>query len=889
MKKLLVLFLFAAPVFAQTPFIPAVATLPQATVNTTYPATIQTTLCVDDTPGGGCTTSYAGTLTGFNSALADAITNRATWGSTGAIEIRIDPALTLTKASAWVINSCGAATTEIIIRTDSNSMPAQGTRITAADYVNMPILETTGTNISVFEIGYPHTGVGRIACKVRTMGLNMRKAAGVTGQYIIQVGQGTPTTAAGAGTLSCVGVACSTSSAHGRAVDDYACVPTCSAGTANWRLITAVADTTNFTVLSAFASDPSASAWQRMTGPQDTAAEAPDGIIIDRSHIGCDASQICQKGIGLASSTSAVVDSIIDGMKDNSGDTNAVFINNNAPGPIRVDNNELSSAGESFLIGGSGIAPSSKEQINPVDISITRNYIHMYPTCPSLWTCKNIAELKAGKRVLFEGNIFQFSRIDGQSGQGIKITTTTSGFFMPYVETGDVTLRYSIIRDLEGWCVSISANPGSGQLYGNVATNHITIHDILCDGASNALTTAAPAGSIGTVACTSATGCPAAADDVSSSINISHITVIVTARVNANIKGGWANFDSTVLTPLTRCSKDFALHAAILPLTWEGATSANSSYANCKVNGADLDSQAWSHDYDSFHDNWLTNATAAALTPTTLKDRAMSTNALGRSIDQCSLFVSCIPASIGTGANNYTLATPTPTFDSATRIAAGLSGNVGADIAKINTETCGTLIGNWTACTGQPAPTVSSITPTSGTHLGGTDVTDLAGTGFIGGTPGSLATFGGVAGVNCVVVSSIKITCETPAHAAGAVDVVVTNPDLQSATLAGGYTYTGSGAATIVIVSPTTGSFLGGTPLRVTGTNLAQGLTILVGGQTCGSVSVVGTTLAYCTVPPSVTLGLKDVVVTNPGGSPITASNAFTYTNVIVTGVATPH
>ncbi|MCX6809834.1 MAG: PKD domain-containing protein [Candidatus Berkelbacteria bacterium] len=54
-------------------------------------------------------------------------------------------------------------------------------------------------------------------------------------------------------------------------------------------------------------------------------------------------------------------------------------------------------------------------------------------------------------------------------------------------------------------------------------------------------------------------------------------------------------------------------------------------------------------------------------------------------------------------------------------------------------------------------------------------------------------TFGGVAATNIIVVNSTTITATTPAHAAGAVDVVVTNPDTTTGTLAGGYTYEVSG------------------------------------------------------------------------------------------------
>src|SRR6185369_14511474 len=86
------------------------------------------------------------------------------------------------------------------------------------------------------------------------------------------------------------------------------------------------------------------------------------------------------------------------------------------------------------------------------------------------------------------------------------------------------------------------------------------------------------------------------------------------------------------------------------------------------------------------------------------------------------------------------------------------------------------------------APTVSAISPTSGSTSGGTSVT-VTGTGF---SAGATVSLGGTSATNVTVVSSTSITATTPAHAAGAVNVVVTNTDSQSGTLNNGYTYTAS-------------------------------------------------------------------------------------------------
>jgi hypothetical protein len=69
-------------------------------------------------------------------------------------------------------------------------------------------------------------------------------------------------------------------------------------------------------------------------------------------------------------------------------------------------------------------------------------------------------------------------------------------------------------------------------------------------------------------------------------------------------------------------------------------------------------------------------------------------------------------------------------------------------------------------------PTLTSVSPNSGTTAGGTAVT-LTGTGFTGAPS---VTFGGTAATSVVVVNATTITCITPARAAGTASVLVTTP-----------------------------------------------------------------------------------------------------------------
>jgi hypothetical protein len=91
------------------------------------------------------------------------------------------------------------------------------------------------------------------------------------------------------------------------------------------------------------------------------------------------------------------------------------------------------------------------------------------------------------------------------------------------------------------------------------------------------------------------------------------------------------------------------------------------------------------------------------------------------------------------------------------------------------------------ACSPLPMPPyITSITPATGAAAGGTNITNLAGAGFTGATA---VNFAASAAANFVVVSDTKITCTTPAHAPGAVDVTVVKAG-GNAVLPGGFTYT---------------------------------------------------------------------------------------------------
>jgi hypothetical protein len=172
------------------------------------------------------------------------------------------------------------------------------------------------------------------------------------------------------------------------------------------------------------------------------------------------------------------------------------------------------------------------------------------------------------------------------------------------------------------------------------------------------------------------------------------------------------------------------------------------------------------------------------------------------------------------------------------------------------------------------APTLTSITPNMGPISGGTTVT------ISGAKIGASATvtFGGTAATNVSVVNSTQITASTPAHAAGAVDVVVSNGTGLDTTLTGGFTYvtTASDAPTVSTIAPNSGPTAGGTSVAILGNHFATGATVQIGGNDATSIKVVNDT-TITAVTPAGTAGAADVTVKNPNGQSGTLTGGFTY------------
>ncbi|MDR3503314.1 MAG: Ig-like domain-containing protein [Legionella sp.] len=171
------------------------------------------------------------------------------------------------------------------------------------------------------------------------------------------------------------------------------------------------------------------------------------------------------------------------------------------------------------------------------------------------------------------------------------------------------------------------------------------------------------------------------------------------------------------------------------------------------------------------------------------------------------------------------------------------------------------------------APTISGITPNSGSFAGGNIVT-ITGTNFV---QGLLVFFGGQLASNIQVLSSTSILVTVPpiSNSSGVVDVIVQNPDGQKSVLNNGYIYLGNSLPTISAISPTQGSITGGTTVTITGTNLGTTQSVDFGGIPGTLVQVTDTQVIV--ISPANMQGEVPITLTTSSGS-VNKPNAYVYT-----------
>jgi hypothetical protein len=184
-------------------------------------------------------------------------------------------------------------------------------------------------------------------------------------------------------------------------------------------------------------------------------------------------------------------------------------------------------------------------------------------------------------------------------------------------------------------------------------------------------------------------------------------------------------------------------------------------------------------------------------------------------------------------------------------------------------------------------PTVTAISPTSGSTAGGAIVT-VTGTNFTGATG---VFFGGYAATSFFFNSDSQLTAVAPVQAAATVDITVTTPIGTSATSSSDqFTYNAASNPTVTAVSPNSGTTSGGTTVIITGTNIA-GATAVKFGTVAAQSFTMNPDGTISALSPAESAGTVDIIVTTAVSTSGTGTaDQFTFTtDASLVTVSTPN
>jgi biofilm PGA synthesis N-glycosyltransferase PgaC len=186
----------------------------------------------------------------------------------------------------------------------------------------------------------------------------------------------------------------------------------------------------------------------------DQASALPHDIIIDRCYLRGDPRRGARRGVALNSRNTAIVDSLFLDFKEVGADSQAIA-GWNGPGPFRIANNHLEAAGENVMFGG---ADPLIADLVPADIEIVGNHLAKPLRWKQddsryegvAWSVKNLFELKNARRVLVDGNVFEYNWPHAQNGFAILFTVRNQDGRAPWSVVEDVMFRGNVVRHVGG-------------------------------------------------------------------------------------------------------------------------------------------------------------------------------------------------------------------------------------------------------------------------------------------------------------------------------------------------------------------------------------------------------------------------------------------------------
>jgi hypothetical protein len=202
---------------------------------------------------------------------------------------------------------------------------------------------------------------------------------------------------------------------------------------------------------------------------QDTRAEVPHHLVLDRVYLHGIPGAAMKRGLALNSASTRVANSTLTEAKAVGQDTQAIA-GWNGPGPYVIENNLLEGAGENLMFGG---ADPSIPGLVPADITIRRNVLRKPLAWRGVWTVKNLLELKNARRVVIDRNLLEHNWADAQSGSAVLFTVRNQDGTAPWSVVERVRFTNNVVRHT-GSALNLL---GRDDNHPSRRTNHVVIRN----------------------------------------------------------------------------------------------------------------------------------------------------------------------------------------------------------------------------------------------------------------------------------------------------------------------------------------------------------------------------------------------------------------------------
>jgi hypothetical protein len=218
------------------------------------------------------------------------------------------------------------------------------------------------------------------------------------------------------------------------------------------------------------------------SGKQNSLAQVPSAITLDRLYIHGDPAEGQKRGISLNSADTTITGCHISDIKAIGQDSQAIA-GWNGPGGYVIENNYLEAAGENVMFGG---ADPSIPDLTPAKIVVRGNTLTKLLAWrekgPPVWQVKNLLELKNARDVVVEQNLLEHSWQQAQSGYAVLFTVRNQDGRCPWCQVEQVRFERNVVRDVAAGVQVL----GTDNIHPSRQTNQILIRDNLFDGIDKA-------------------------------------------------------------------------------------------------------------------------------------------------------------------------------------------------------------------------------------------------------------------------------------------------------------------------------------------------------------------------------------------------------------------